>query len=85
MVRTMRVAGWVETGLGVAAGLAALMLWRSHLDDVRNSEEARVARSAANVALEPLGKHIPAPAAQQLPSAAVPPQAPPPPVTAPRP
>ena len=74
----MRAAGWVQTGLGVAAGLAAIILWRSHADDVRNSEEAKVARSVANLGLEPLGQHIPPPAVQPSPSLTNPSQTPPP-------
>lgn len=81
----MRTAGWVQVGLGVAAGLAALILWRTHSDDVRNSEEVRVARSVANAGLEPLGHRIPAPAELPPPSATGPSPMPPPPVRARRP
>ena len=54
--------------------MAALVLWRTHSDDVRNSEEVKVARSVANAGLGPLGHHIRAPEAAGAPeaSAAVP-------------
>jgi len=66
----MRTAGWVQVGLGVATALAAIVLWRTHSDEIRDSEEAKVARSVANAGLEPLGQRIPPPA--ETPSATIP-------------
>jgi hypothetical protein len=69
----MKAAGWVQTGLGFVAGLAAMALWRTHADEVRHSEEARVATAVANAGLERFGQRIPPPTLTPVPPQAAPP------------
>jgi hypothetical protein len=50
-----------------------MALWRTHADEVRASEEARVATAVANAGLERFGQRVPPPALAPVPPQAAPP------------